>query len=581
MQRKIRRRDASTGISFPENLHPVLKQVYASRGIESNDELTYSLDRLCSFESLKDIHNAATLLAEAIEKQKYILIVSDYDADGATACALGIRGLIAMGAVHVEYLVPDRFKHGYGLSPAVVDLAMDLNPDIIVTVDNGISSLEGVARARDHGVEVVITDHHLPGDTLPDASAIVNPNQPGDTFPSKAIAGVGVMFYTLAALRAELRRRRWFESQGIREPNLAGYLDLVALGTVADVVPLDYNNRILVSHGIELIRAGKAVPGIRALLNVAGKNHESLVASDMGFSLGPRLNAAGRLSDMSLGIECLIGNDFNSCRDMAVRLDELNKERKDIQEEMHQQALQFLSSVGQLEKQNTHYGVCLFNPEWHQGVIGILASKIKDKLQRPVIIFARDDDGVIKGSARSITGIHIRDILDRLATIAPGIIMTFGGHAMAAGLTIADQELDRFSGLFDELIKEHILAYGLDSDIYTDGCLPAQAINLETAELLRNAGPWGQGFPEPVFDGTFVVMDKKIVGENHLKLRVKDREFDRHFDAIAFNTTHRAWPGDVTDLNLIYKIDVNEYMGRKTAQLIVEYIEPITNIPSD
>ncbi|NNE36816.1 MAG: single-stranded-DNA-specific exonuclease RecJ, partial [Gammaproteobacteria bacterium] len=405
MQRKIKRRDASNDISLPADLHPVLKQVYASRGIESAEELSYSLDKLCSFESLKDIDNAAILLAEAIQQQKYILIVSDYDADGATACALGIRGLTAMGTAHVEYLVPDRFKHGYGLSPEIVDLAMDFNPDVIVTVDNGISSIEGVARARAHGVDVVITDHHLPGNELPDASAIVNPNQTGDTFPSKAIAGVGVMFYTLAALRVELRERNWFESQGIKEPNLAAYLDLVALGTVADVVPLDYNNRILVSYGIELIRAGKSVPGIQALLKVAGKNHETLVASDLGFVVGPRLNAAGRLSDMSLGIECLIGSDLNDCRNMAVKLDELNKERKDIQEEMHQQALQFLSSVGKLDNQNTGHGVCLFNPDWHQGVIGILASKIKDKLQRPVIVFARDDEGSIKGSARSIAGV--------------------------------------------------------------------------------------------------------------------------------------------------------------------------------
>ncbi len=581
MQRRIKRRDAGNDTSLPTDLHPVLKRVYASRGIESAEQLSYSLEKLHPFTTLKDIDKAARILAEAIEYQKYILIVSDYDADGATACALGIRGLTAMGAAHVEYLVPDRFKHGYGLSPVVVDLAMDLNPDIIITVDNGISSIEGVARARAHGVDVVITDHHLPGNELPDASAIVNPNQPGDTFPSKAIAGVGVMFYLLAALRAELRERNWFESQGIKEPNLATYLDLVALGTVADVVPLDYNNRILVSYGIGLIRTGKSVPGIQALIKVAGKKHAGLVASDLGFSIGPRLNAAGRLSDMSLGIECLIGNDMNTCHGMAAELDELNKERKDIQEEMHQQALQFLSSVGKLEKQSAEHGICLFNPEWHQGVIGILASKIKDKLQRPVIIFARDEDGSIKGSARSIAGVHIRDILDRLATTEPGLIMTFGGHAMAAGLTIAETELERFSILFNELIKEHIIAYGLDSDIYTDGCLPAEVINLETAELIRNSGPWGQGFPEPVFDGTFVVIDKKIVGENHLKLRVKDRDYNRQFDAIAFNTTHRAWPGDVTDLNLIYKIDVNEYMGRKTAQLIIEYIEPISKSSFD
>jgi single-stranded-DNA-specific exonuclease len=527
MQRKIKRRDANQDIVFPDDLHPVLKKIYSSRGIVSANELAYSLDRLLTFESLKGISDAARLLADAIEQEKYILIVSDYDADGATACALGIRGLMAMGASHVEYLVPDRFKHGYGLSPDVVDLAMDFNPDIIVTVDNGISSIDGVARARAHGVDVIITDHHLPGKDLPDANAIVNPNQPGDSFPSKSIAGVGVMFYTLAALRSELRGRNWFESQSIREPNLAAYLDLVALGTVADVVSLDYNNRILVAYGIDLIRAGKSVPGISALLKVAGKNIEGLVASDLGFTIGPRLNAAGRLSDMSLGIESLISNDENACRDMAVKLDELNKERREIQDEMHQQALQFLSSVGKIEGPEEGNGVCLYNPEWHQGVIGILASKIKDKLQRPVIIFAQDEEGCLKGSGRSITGIHIRDVLDRLATLEPGLIITFGGHAMAAGLTIPETELERFTHLFNNLVGEHIRSHGLESDIYTDGNLRAEDINLETAEAIRNAGPWGQGFPEPVFDGTFEVTDKRIVGENHLKLRVKDRELNQ------------------------------------------------------
>lgn len=576
MQRTIKRRDTNRDIVFPDLIHPVLQQVYASRGLGSVDEIAYTLDKLHSYTSLKNIHEAASMLADMIENQKYLLIVSDYDVDGATACALGIRGLTAMGAIHVEYLVPDRFKHGYGLSPDVVDLALDLNPDMIITVDNGISSLEGVSRARSHGVEVLITDHHLPGNELPDASAIVNPNQPGDNFPSKALAGVGVMFYMLAALRAELRTRNWFETQGIKEPNLATYLDLVALGTVADVVPLDYNNRILVSHGIDLMQAGKCVTGIHSLLEIAGRNHATLVASDLGFVLGPRLNAAGRLSDMSLGIECLISDDAQFCDAIAVQLDTLNKERKDIQDEMHQQALQFLSSVGKLDKYDADNGICLFNAQWHQGVIGILAARIKDKLQRPVIAFACDEDDCLKGSARSIPGINIRDVIDRLVTLEPELVITFGGHAMAAGLTIPEKSFDRFSRLFNELISEHIRINGLDSDIYTDGELNADDINLETAEALRSAGPWGQGFPEPLFDGMFEIIDKKIVGENHLKLRVKVHNNNQHIDAIAFNTTHRSWPSDITVLNLIYKIDINEYMGRRTTQLIVEYLEPVS-----
>ena len=575
MQRKITQRIGTSNIDWPAATHPVLKQIYSSRKIFSAKELDYSLSNLSSFESLENINQAVALLADIIEKNKYILIVSDYDADGATACALAIRGMTSMGISNVEYLVPDRFKHGYGLSPAVVELALDLNPDVIITVDNGISSIDGVALARSNGIDVIITDHHLPGKILPNASAIVNPNLPGDKFPSKSIAGVGVMFYFLAALRVELRNRDWFTDRELVEPNMAGFLDLVALGTVADVVPLDYNNRILVSHGLELIRHNKCIPAIRALLDVAGKNQNNLVASDLGFTVGPRLNAAGRLTDMSLGIECLISNNDDQCYEMARELDTLNQERKGIQEGMHQQAMQSITRLQIKEDQDQVYGLCLFNDDWHQGVIGILASKLKDKMQIPVIAFAKDDDGSLRGSARSVSGINIRDVIDRIATEQPKLIVTFGGHAMAAGLTLTESAFNEFYALFNEQIRLHVEINGLNSEIYSDGELTRDDISMEVAEMIRSAGPWGQGFPEPVFEGIFEIVDKKIVGDNHLKLKIKTADNNRHIDAIAFNTTHRAWPKETTGINAVYKLDINEYMGRRATQLIVEYLEPL------
>ncbi|MEX2353810.1 MAG: single-stranded-DNA-specific exonuclease RecJ, partial [Gammaproteobacteria bacterium] len=548
-----------------------------ARNIDSADELDYSLARLCSYQSLGNVETAASLLADLIEQKKYILVVSDYDADGATACALAIRGLSAMGATNVAYLVPDRFKQGYGLSQAVVEQALDLNPDAIITVDNGISSIEGIALARANNIDVIVTDHHLPGKQIPAASVIVNPNLAGDGFPSKCIAGVGVMFYVLAALRAELRKRDWFGQHNLEEPNLAGFMDLVALGTVADVVPLDYNNRIMVSHGLSLIRSGRCVPGIRALFDVAGKDLKTVVATDMGFVAGPRLNAAGRLTDMSLGIECLISNDEDACYQMAGQLDGLNRQRKEIQDEMHQQALREVSQVGIAGGQELPAGLCLFKPDWHQGVIGILASKLKDRLQRPVIAFAKDDEGVFKGSARSISGIHIRDVIDRIATEQPDLIVTFGGHAMAAGLTLFAHAYDEFSRLFNDEITRQMRENGISADIYSDGELHSGDINMEVAELIRSAGPWGQGFPEPVFDGVFEIIDKKIVGENHLKLKVKSPDSNLALDAIAFNTTNRSWPKGTTGINAVYRLDINEFMGRRTTQLIVEYLEPLVD----
>ncbi len=573
--RIIRRRSGSSVVNWPDHLHPVLRRIYATRRVGSVAELEYGLNRLCTYEGLLNIDLAAGLLADLIEQQKYILIVSDYDADGATACALAIRGLLGMGAARVEYLVPDRFKHGYGLGTGVVELALDLNPDAIVTVDNGISSIDGVALARANGIEVIITDHHLPGRVLPEANAIVNPNLPGDGFPSKCIAGVGVMFYVLAAVRAELRKRDWFGKRDLPDPNLAGLMDLVALGTVADVVPLDHNNRIMVAYGLALIRSGRCLPGVRALFDVAGKDLKNICAGDIGFVAGPRLNAAGRLTDMSLGIECLISNNIDASNAMAKQLDELNRQRKDIQDEMQQQAMQEVTRMHIANDQPLPSGLCLYKSDWHQGVIGILASKIKDRLQRPVIAFARDEEGLFKGSARSISGIHIRDVIDRIATEQPDLIVTFGGHAMAAGLTIPEQAYPEFSRMFDVLVCKLMLENGVDADIHSDGELGREEFTMEVAELIRNAGPWGQGFPEPVFDGCFEIVDKKIVGENHLKLKVRAVGGGRDIEAIAFNTTNRSWPKGTSQINAVFRLDINEYMGRRTPQLIVEYLEPV------
>ncbi|TDJ16693.1 MAG: single-stranded-DNA-specific exonuclease RecJ, partial [Gammaproteobacteria bacterium] len=451
----IKRRLPSGKLDLPDDIHPVLKRIYAARDIKTADDLNYSLQMLLPFEDLSNIQEAVALLADAIKNNKRILIVADFDADGATSCVVGLQGLRQMGATDVVYVVPNRFQFGYGLSPEIVEVAAKMQPDLLVTVDNGISSVEGVQLARDKGIDVLITDHHLPGEQLPNANAIVNPNQAGDKFPSKMLAGVGVMFYILVALRAHFREQNWFHEQNIEEPNLAELLDLVALGTVADVVPLDRNNRLLVSQGLARIRSGKCRPGIKALLLAANRTLERVTAQDMGFAVGPRLNAAGRLSDMSLGIECLLSDDEMQARNMAVRLDELNKERREIQDEMQEQALIDITELD-LDEAEMPLGVCLFNQDWHQGVVGILASKIKDKLHRPVIAFAKDKDGFIKGSARSISCVHIRDVLDTIAGQHPGLIDKFGGHAMAAGMTIKELDFEVFKQAFDQELRRFV-----------------------------------------------------------------------------------------------------------------------------
>jgi len=578
MPPEIKRRPLAEEIDLPNDIHPVLKRIYAARDIKTADDLDYSLQKLLPYEDLSNIQEAVALLAEAIENDKRILIVADFDADGATSCVVGMQGLRQMGATDVVYVVPNRFEFGYGLSPEIVEVAAEMSPDLLVTVDNGISSVEGVQLARDKGIDVLITDHHLPGEQLPNANAIVNPNQVGDKFPSKMLAGVGVMFYILVALRAHLREQNWFQEQEILEPNLAELLDLVALGTVADVVPMDRNNRLLVSQGLARIRSGNCRPGIKALLLAANRTLERVTAQDMGFAVGPRLNAAGRLSDMSLGIECLMSDDEMQARNMAVRLDELNKERREIQNDMQEQALIDITELD-LDDAEMPFGVCLFNEDWHQGVVGILASKIKDKLHRPVIAFAKDKDGLIKGSARSISCVHIRDVLDTIAGQNPGLIDKFGGHAMAAGLTLKEIDFEAFKQAFDQELRRFIAEEDLNGSLLSDGELTATEITFGLANDIQKAGPWGQGFPEPQFDGEFELVESRIVGDKHLKLQLRvygqGKGQGKIIDAIAFNFTDEAWSEKPERVHTVYRLDINEFRGRRQLQLMIENIEPV------
>lgn len=551
---------------------PLLARIYAARGVSSEQELDKRLARLASYQQLKGIETAVERLADALRSGKRLLIVGDFDADGATACAVAVLALRSLGAEWVDYLVPNRFEYGYGLTPEIVEVAAARRPDVLITVDNGISSLEGVQAALEAGMEVIITDHHLPGETLPAAHAIVNPNQPGCLFPSKAMAGVGVVFYLLLALRTRLRELGWFGAHRA-EPNLAEWLDLVALGTVADVVPLDANNRILVHQGLARIRAGRARPGILALLQVAGRDHRRASASDLGFILGPRLNAAGRLDDMSLGIELLLCPDPITARDMAQRLDRFNQERKSIEQGMQHEALSMLQ-----EKTFTDlpFGLCLYDAQWHQGVIGILASRLKERYHRPTIAFADAGDGWLKGSARSIPGFHIRDALDAVATRRPGLIDKFGGHAMAAGLTLDARCFDDFARAFDEEVRRQLSADALDERLLTDGHLAVDEFNLELAQSLRDAGPWGPHFPEPVFQGVFRLVQQRLVGERHLKLVLRTECQTLQLDGIAFNIDRDRWPdASVQWVELVYRLDINHFRGQDSIQLLITHISPL------
>ncbi len=536
-----------------------MAKIFAARGINERAQLDTSFSHLYSFEELKNAKNMARLLADAIASQKKLIVVADYDCDGATACAVALKGLRAFGA-NVDFIVPNRFEYGYGLTPEIVRLAARSSPDILITVDNGIASVDGVLEANRLGMQVLVTDHHLPGDALPDAACIVNPNQPGCTFPSKNLAGVGVMFYVLLALRAELRSR--VEMPDEKGKMLLDLLDLVALGTVADVVKLDQNNRILVQQGLQRIRAGRACAGINALIQVSKNNSGRLTSKDLGFSIGPRLNAAGRLDDMGIGIECLLSKDESIAMKIATQLDSLNRERRDIETGMQESALASLESMGPQDS----FSLTLFDASWHQGVIGILASRLKDKFHRPVIAFAEASAGELKGSGRSISGLHLRDALDLVSKRNPALIKKFGGHAAAAGLSISRNDLSEFTSTFEKVVRELLTTDDLMMRIETDGALDPLTMTLDTAQRLEEQ-VWGQGFPAPQFDDTFTVLSQRIVGEKHLKLRLS--KGGSVFDAMLF------WHGEYLPetCRIVYSLGINEYNGNRNLQLIVRHWE--------
>ncbi|ELA7931980.1 single-stranded-DNA-specific exonuclease RecJ [Vibrio parahaemolyticus] len=575
---EIQRRPEPDLSLLPDSIPPILKRIYINRGITDIAQLENSARGLHSYQKLGGIEQAVELLFQAIQEQKRIIVVGDFDADGATSSALSVLALRMLGSNNVDYLVPNRFEDGYGLSPEVVDQALELGAEMIMTVDNGVSSIEGVRYAKENGITVLVTDHHLPGQVLPEVDAMVNPNLDSCAFPSKALAGVGVAFYLMMALCVHMRKHNWFAQQGMQEPKLMELIDLVALGTVADVVPLDENNRILVHQGLQRIRAGKARPGIQALIEVAKRDARRLVASDFGFALGPRINAAGRLDDMSFGVELLMCNNIHAARRMASELDGLNQTRKEIEEGMKQEAMAFCERLQFGENSELPYGLSLFQRDWHQGVIGILASRIKEKFHRPVIAFADGGEGTIKGSCRSIPGLHMRDALDFIDTQNPGLIIKFGGHAMAAGLTIKEQDFERFSRLFDEVVKKELDEAALKGVILTDGELKPEEFSMHIAEQLRAGGPFGQAFPEPIFDGEFKVLHQKLVGEKHLKLMLeplyKGHPTNVMIDGIAFNVDLRRWPdASVKTVRLAYKLDVNEFRGNQSLQLMIDHIE--------
>ncbi len=576
MQQKVivRREPKADPLAGLSHLHPILQRVYATRGIESASDLDYGLGNLLK-PDLKGLDDAVSMLCEALEPQKLIVIVGDFDADGATSTALALRCLRELGFKRVDFLVPNRFEYGYGLTPEIVDVASRLSPDILLTVDNGIASHEGVARARALGIDVLITDHHLPGESVPPARAIVNPNQPGCTFSAKGTAGVGVVFYLMMALRAALRVQGCFETKA--EPNLARYLDLVALGTVADVVPLERNNRVLVAQGLRRMQAGKACAGIRALMQVSGKDIRSIKATDLGFIVGPRLNAAGRLDDMSIGIRCLLTDDDGEALALAAELDALNRDRRAIESSMQKEAQELLAKQLLTDENDLPPALVLFQDSWHQGVIGILASRIKEQFHRPVIVFAEDTEAVLKGSGRSIAGVHLRDVLDAVATTHPGLLTKFGGHAMAAGLSLAKSDLERFKSAFEAAVLAVTGPNGIRPVVESDGALEPEDFTVKLASAIESEGPWGQAFPEPVFDGDFNLVQQRIVGHKHLKMVLSPLHSpDQLVDAIAFNVDLQAWPNlNCSTVRCAFKLSVNEFRGQTHCQMMVEFISPL------
>ncbi|MCR9192098.1 MAG: single-stranded-DNA-specific exonuclease RecJ [Gammaproteobacteria bacterium] len=566
----VKRRESESTATL-EYFHPVLHRIYTARGIKHESELATDLHALLPFDTLIDIDKACSRLEQALRSQERVLIIGDFDADGATSTALAVSALRVLGVQNVDYLVPNRFEFGYGLTPAIVAVAQSKAPSLIITVDNGITSIEGVAAANTAGIDVLITDHHLPADALPAACAIVNPNQGGDTFPSKSIAGVGVIFYVMLAFRRHLQTVGWFEAQGIAKPNMSQFLDLVALGTVADVVGLDQNNRIMVSQGVHRIRKGYMRPGIAALIAVAKRQPERLRESDLGFAVAPRLNAAGRLDDMSLGIECLLSETQAQADALAQRLDGLNTERRRIETEMKEQALATLEKlVLAVESGTLPSALCLFDPSWHQGVIGVLAGRLKERYHRPVIVFAKASDTELKGSARSITGVNIRDVLAAVDKSHPGLMTKFGGHAMAAGMSLHPDALPAFKTAF--CAEMDVLMEGVadTQTLLTDGALVDEDLTQNLAKLLHEGGPWGQQFPEPMFDNVFEILDQRLVGQHHLKLTLSLYPKGEPIDAIMFQVDLNAWPNHRAKfIHAVYKMDINTYQGRSRLQLIV------------
>ena len=575
---KIKRREIAAHSSSLSEYPPLLQRIYAARGITDKKTLDKKLQAMHPFAQLENIDAACSRIAKAIQHHENILIVGDFDADGATSTALAVSALKVLGAARVDYLVPNRFKYGYGLTADLVVEAENFKkPNLIITVDNGIASIDGVAKAKSLGIDVIITDHHLPGQVLPDAVAIVNPNQHGDKFPSKSIAGVGVIFYVMVALRRHLSDVGWFNSQKISEPNMAQFLDLVALGTIADVVSLDQNNRILVNQGLHRIQKGLCRAGIRALAEVSGRQLEHLRESDLGFAIAPRLNAAGRLDDMAHGIECLLAEDYPKALTLAKDLENLNVERRKIEAEMKADAIDALSkAASNVAKKNGSLprALCLYEDNWHQGVIGILAGRIKEKFNRPVIAFAKVSDDELKGSARSIAGLNIRDVLADIDKEHPGLIIKFGGHAMAAGLSVLPEKLPEFKLALVTEVSKHINEEDCVGQILSDGALQDHEISIDVASMLRDAGPWGQSFPEPMFDDVFEILEQRIVGQHHLKLILRHREGRAPIDAIAFNVDTNLWPNHrASYVHAAYKLDINRFQGRTKIQLLVDAIE--------
>ncbi len=568
----IRQRGPLVADHLPASLHPAVRRILLARGVGRAEDLELALPALLAPDSLGGIGLAAKLLARAITTGQSILVVGDFDADGATGTAVAVLGLRAMGGQTVNYRVPNRFEFGYGLTVPLVNTLADAPPDLLITVDSGIACLAGVARARELGCTVVVTDHHLPGPELPTAHAIVNPNVPGDSFPSKATAGVGVMFYLLSKVRQVLREQGWFSTLR-KEPNLASLLDLVALGTVADLVPLDRNNRILVSHGLQRIRRGLARPGLLALLRAGNRDYRFAAASDLGFSVAPRLNAAGRLEDMSVGIRCLLAADQDEADALARQLDELNQQRKDLQDEMQVSAMQQINQLIATLGADLPDAVCLFDPDWHQGIVGLVASRVKDAVHRPVIAFAPEASGAsaIKGSARSVPGLHIRDVLALVDSRCPGLLNSFGGHAMAAGMSLPLARLDEFKQALSVAVQTVLDGESLSAELLTDGELAPTELGMELAHQLEDLGPWGQRFPEPLFDGRFAIVDQRVVGATHMKLNLRPQQSSAVLEAIAFNCSTEDL-GTSGSIRALYRLDINRWRGQEVCQLRIERI---------